>query len=161
MPWIIIISIILSISLIQTTLLPQISILSTQPDLFIIFLVYFSLNSDFEHAFHVNWSTGLAKDFFSEDPFGLNAVMFIMAGYIISIIKSKVFRKHLMTQILVTLTISIIYNLLYLFMLSISLSSVNLLSLIWKCPIIAVYNSIIVPPIFWLLDRLYPFSVSK
>ncbi len=155
MPWIAIISTILCISLIQTTLLPYINFLGIQPDLYIIFLVYVSLNTDLERAFHANWAIGLAKDFFIEGPLGLNAIIFILMGYLISIIKDNIFRKHLTTQILVTLTISIIYNLLYLFMLSISLASANLLTTIWKSPIIAIYNSLIVFPVFWLFNKLY------
>jgi hypothetical protein len=61
----------------------------------------------------------------------------------------------LMTQISVTFIISIIYNLLYLFMLSISLTSADLLPMVWKCPLIAIYNSIIVPPVFWLFNKFY------
>ncbi len=155
MLWIAIISTILCISLIQTTLLPYINFLSIQPDLYIIFLVYVSLNTDLERAFHANWGIGLAKDFFIEGPLGLNAIIFIFMGYLISVIKDNIFRKHLTTQILVTLTISIIYNLLYLFMLSISLASANLLTSVWKSPIIAIYNSLIVIPVFWLFNKLY------
>lgn len=155
MPWIIIISVILCVSLIQTTLLHYISILGIQPDLFIIFLVFHSLNSNVERSFHANWATGLAKDIFTEGFFGLNTVLFVIAGYLISIIKDTLFGKHLMTQISVTFIISIIYNLLYLFMLSISLTSADLLPMVWKCPLIAIYNSIIVPPVFWLFNRFY------
>lgn len=161
MPWIIIISIILCISLIQTTLLHHISILGTQPDLFIIFLVFYSLNSNLERAFHANWVTGLAKDFFSEGLFGLNTVLFVIVGYLISIIRGDIFRRHLLTQIVVTLVISIIYYLLYVFMLKLSSASINLFSMIWKCPMIAAYNSIIVPPLFWLFNRIFSLSKRK
>ncbi len=155
MPWIAVISTILCISLIQTTLLLYVNILGVHPDLFIIFLVYVSLNSDLERSFHANWAIGLAKDFFSEGPFGLNAIIFVLMGYIISMVKDTIFRKHLTTQILVTLTISIFYNLLYIFMLSISLASTNILTTMWKTPIVSVCNSLIVFPAFWLLDKLY------
>lgn len=155
MPWITIISVILCISLIQTTLLHHISILGIQPDLFIIFLVFHSLNSNSERSFHANWATGLAKDFFTEGLFGLNTVLFIIAGYLISIIKDNIFGRHLVTQLSVTIIISIIYNLLYLLILSISLTSASLLSMVWKCPLIAIYNTVIVPPVFWLLNRFY------
>lgn len=155
MPWIAVISIVLCISLIQTTLLAYISVLGIQPDLFIIFLVYVSLNSDLEGAFYANWMTGLAKDLFSEGPFGLSAIMFVVVGYLISMTKDNIFRNNVTTQILVTLAISIIYNLMYLFMLSISLASVSLLMLVWKCPMIAIYNSLIALPIFWLFKKFF------
>ncbi|ODS33951.1 MAG: cell shape determining protein MreD [Candidatus Scalindua rubra] len=155
MPWILIIGIILCISLIQTTLLHHISVLGIQPDLFIIFLVFYSLNSNLKRSFHVNWAIGLAKDFFTEGLFGLNPILFVIVGHLISIIKDKIFGRHLITQILVTLIISIIYNLLYFFILSVSLASVDLLPTVWKCPIIAIYNSLIVSPVFWLFNRFY------
>ena len=155
MPWIIIISITLCISLIQTTLVPHISVLGTQPDLFIVFLVYHYLNSDPKQTFHANWAIGLTKDFFSEGPFGLITVIFVILGYLISVIRGNIFRRHLITQIMVTFIISIIYNLIYLITLSVLLSSTNLLAMIWKCPVIAVYNSIIAIPVFLLLNRLY------
>ncbi|WP_096894706.1 rod shape-determining protein MreD [Candidatus Scalindua japonica] len=155
MPWIPIISVILCISLIQTTLLHHIRILGIQPDLFIIFLVFHSLNSKLERSFHTNWVIGLAKDCFTEGLFGLNTVLFVIAGYAISIIKDNIYGKHLATQISVTFIISLLYNFLYLFMFSISFTSTGFLSVVWKSPIIAVYNSIIVPPVFWLLNRFY------
>lgn len=155
MSWISIISTILCISLIQTTLLSYISILDVQPDLFMVFLIYVSLNTDLERAFHTNWAIGLAKDLFSEGAFGLNAIMFIIVGYLISITKDYIFRKHLTTQILVTFIVSIIYNLFYLSMLSISLASTNILAMMWKCPLVAIYNSLIVLPVFWLFNKFY------
>jgi rod shape-determining protein MreD len=155
MPWIIIISITLCISLIQTILLPHISIRGIHPDLFVIFLVYHYLNSDSKQTFHASLVIGLTKDIFSVGPFGLTTVIFVILGYLISMIKDTIYRKHLLTQIMVTLTISIIYNLFYLFISSALLTSTNLLAMVWKCPIIAVYNSIIAIPVFLLLNRLY------
>ena len=155
MPWITITSVILCISLIQTTLLHHISFLGIQPDLFIIFLVFHSLNADRERSFHASWVVGLAKDIFSEGPFGLNIVLFIIAGYIVSIIRGNIFGRHLATQISVTFIVSIIYNLLYLFLSSILITSADLLPMVWKCPVIAFYNSIIVLPVFWLFSKFY------
>ncbi len=155
MPWITIISVILCISLIQTTLLHHISFLGIQPDLFIIFLVFHSLNANLERSFHASWVVGLAKDIFSEGPFGLNTVLFIIAGYLVSIIRGNIFGRDLVTQISFTFIISIIYNLLYLSLLSILITSTGLLLMAWKCPVIAIYNSIIVPPVFWLFNRFY------
>jgi rod shape-determining protein MreD len=104
---------------------------------------------------HTNWSIGLAKDCFTEGLFGLNTVLFVIMGYMISMIKDNIYGRHLATQISVTFIISIIYNFLYLFMFSMSFTSASLLPLAWKCPLIAIYNSIIVPPVFWLLNRFY------
>ncbi len=160
MPWFAIISAILCISLIQTTLLQHISVLGIQPDLFIIFLVFHSLNSKLDRSLHANWSIGLAKDCFSEGLFGLNTVLFVIAGYLISMIKDNIYGRHLATQISVTFIISIIYNFLYLFMFSISFTSAGLLPMVLKCPLIAIYKSIIVSPVFWLLNRFYsPFRL--
>ncbi len=155
MPWIIIISITLCISLIQTILLPHISIQGIHPDLFVIFLIYHYLNSDSKQTFHASLAIGLTKDIFSVGPFGLTTVIFVILGYLISMIKTNIYKKHLLTQIMVTLIISIIYNLLYLFISSALLTSTNLLVMVWKCPIIAVYNSIIAIPVFWLFNRIY------
>ena len=155
MPWITIISAILCISLIQTTLLHHISFLGIQPDLFIIFLVFHSLNANLERSFHASWVVGLAKDIFSEGPFGLNTVLFIIAGYLVSLIRGNIYGRNLVTQISATFIISIIYNLLYLSLLSILITSTGLLPMVWKCPQIAIYNSIIVPPVFWLFNRFY------
>jgi len=155
MPWVTIISVILCISLIQTTLLHHISVLGIQPDLFIVFLVFHSLNSKLERSVHSNWVIGLAKDCFTEGLFGLNTVLFVITGYLISMIKDNIYGKHLATQISVTLIISLIYNYLYLFMLSLSLTSTGLLPMVWKCPLIAIYNSVMVPPVFWLFNRYY------
>ncbi|MHC4268768.1 MAG: rod shape-determining protein MreD [Planctomycetota bacterium] len=155
MPWVTIISVILCISLIQTTLLHHISVLGIQPDLFIVFLIFHSLNSKLERSVHSNWVIGLAKDCFTEGLFGLNTVLFVIMGYLISMIKDNIYGKHLATQILVTLIISLIYNFLYLFMLSISFTSTGLLPIVWKCPLIAIYNSMMVFPVFWLFNKYY------
>ncbi len=155
MPWVTIISVTLCISLIQTTLLHHISVLGIQPDLFIVFLIFHSLNSKLERAVHSNWIIGLSKDCFTEGLFGLNTVLFVITGYLISMIKENIYGKHLATQISVTLIVSLIYNFLYLFMLSLSLTSTGLLPMVWKCPLIAFYNSMMVPPVFWLFNKYY------
>ncbi len=155
MPWVTIISVILCISLIQTTVLHHIGVLGIQPDLFIVFLVFHTLNSKLERSIHSNWVIGLAKDCFTEGLFGLNTVLFVITGYLISMIKDNIYGKHLATQISVTLIISLVYNFLYLFMLSISFSSTDLIPMVWKCPLIAIYNSMMVPPVFWLFNKYY------
>ncbi|MCP5003826.1 MAG: rod shape-determining protein MreD [Planctomycetes bacterium] len=154
MPWITVIGILLCISLIQTTLLSSISVFDIHPDLFFIFAVYFSLTFNLTRSFHVNWAAGLTKDIFSDNLFGLNTIMFVLTGYLLSMIREDIYRKHLFTQILVTFIISIIYTFISLFMIFNSLPSVNFLTMMWKCPTIAMYNALIVPPVFWLLDRL-------
>lgn len=155
MPWIVLIIIALCISLVQTIVLPHISFMGTHPDLFLIFLVYHCLSSDLKHTFHANWAIGLAKDFFSAGPFGLNTFLFVFLGYIISMTKENIFRKHLATQIMVTFIISIVYNFFYILLLAVFLNSTNLLVMLWKCPLIAAYNSIIAIPAFWLLGKIY------
>ncbi len=155
MPWVTIISVTLCISLIQTTLLHHISVLGIQPDLFIVFLVFHSLNSKLERSVQSNWAIGFSKDCFTEGHFGLNTVLFVITGYLISMIKENIYGKHLATQISVTIIISLIYNFLYFFMLSISFTSTGLLPLMWKCPLIAIYNSIVVPPVFWLFNKYH------
>ncbi len=155
MPWVTIISVTLCISLIQTTLLHHISVLGIQPDLFIVFLVFHSLNSKLERSVQSNWVIGFSKDCFTEGHFGLNTVLFVITGYLISMIKENIYGKHLATQIFVTIIISLIYNFLYFFMLSISFTSTGLLPLMWKCPLIAIYNSIVVPPVFWLFNKYH------
>ncbi len=155
MPWVTIISVTLCISLIQTTLLHHISVFGVQPDLFIVFLVFHSLNSKLERSVQSNWAIGFSKDCFTEGHFGLNTVLFVITGYLISMIKENIYGKHLATQIFVTIIISLIYNFLYFFMLSISFTSTGLLPLMWKCPLIAIYNSIVVPPVFWLFNKYH------
>jgi len=61
------------------------------PDLMLLFVIFLSLYGHVDDAPIVGWFLGLAKDSLSTGPFGLYAVLFLAAAFILSRIRSDIY----------------------------------------------------------------------
>lgn len=147
------IGILFIISLCQTTILPHLSILGSTPDIYLIFIVFFSLNSEVKQSALVNWVSGIAKDLFSGGIFGLSSFLFIIIGYAVNRTKGSIFKEHPLSQILVTFLAALFYGLGYIFFSSLLSEHWRLSIIIQKAFLSALYAAAIVPSLFWLFKK--------
>lgn len=149
----------LCVSLFQSTLLQHLSPWGIRPDLFIILVVFFSLKVDTRQASLFNFLFGITKDFFSAGPLGLNALLFIICGFLISLIKDRIFKEHPFTQAVITFSTSLLYGIGYVFILSLSSYTVSISGVGWRTAVAALYTALIAPFAYRLL-RKFRFSTG-
>ncbi|MGR3177998.1 MAG: rod shape-determining protein MreD [Candidatus Anammoxibacter sp.] len=141
------------ISLCQTTLIPHLAVYGITPDIYLVFAVFFSLNTDIKQASFVNWINGLVKDVFSLAHFGLSAFLFVLIGYVIGRSKEFVFKDHPLTQVLITFVVALFYGLGCLVFMLISSENVKLAVIIQKVLCSAIYSAIIAPLLFAVFKK--------
>jgi rod shape-determining protein MreD len=135
-------------------LLQHLSPWGIRPDLFIIFVIFFSLKVDIKQASLLNFFVGLTKDVFSVGPLGLNAFLFIICGLLISLIKDRIFKEHPFTQAVITFLTSSLYGIGYVLILFLSSYSVSISGVWWRTAGAAFYTTLIVLLAYRLLQRL-------
>lgn len=140
-------------SLIQSALCQHLSPWTIRPDLFIIFVTFFSLKFDTKQASLPIFFVGITKDVFSAGPLGLNAFLFIICGFFISLIKDRIFKEHPFTQAIITFIISLIYGIGYVSILSLSSYSVSITEAGWRSAAAALYTALIAPFVYRLLRK--------
>lgn len=153
MRWITLLILLLCASLIQSTLLGRLNPWMIRPDLFIIFVIFFSLKIDTKQANLRNFFVGITKDVFSAGPLGLNAFLFIICGFFIGSIKDRIFKEHPFTQAIITFIMSLLYGTGYVSILSLSSYSVSITGTGWIIIMAALYTALIAPFVYQLLHR--------
>ncbi|MGR3310799.1 MAG: rod shape-determining protein MreD [Candidatus Brocadiales bacterium] len=159
MRWITLFILLLCVSLFQSALLQRLSPWGIRPDLFIIFVIIFSLKIDTKQASLLNFFVGITKDIFSLGPLGLNAFLFIICGFLISLIKDRIFKEHPLTQAIITFFTSLLYGIGYVFILSLSSYSVSITGVGWRVTMAAFYTALIAPFAYRLLHK-FRFSLG-
>lgn len=100
--------ILLIAAILQVTALPQISILGGRPNLVLLIIVAWSLNSTLEQA--VTWAFvgGISKDLMSAAPIGTSLIGLILIVFAIHAVRQQLFSVGLFTLIWVTIIGTII-----------------------------------------------------
>lgn len=155
MRWITLFILLLCVSLFQSALLQHFSPWGIRPDLFIIFVIFFSLKIDTKQASLLNFFVGITKDIFSVGPLGLNALLFITCGFFISLIKDRIFKEHPFTQAIIAFFTSLLYGICYVFILLLSSHSVSITEAGWRAAASAFYIALIAPFAYRLLLKFH------
>ncbi len=87
----------------QVTVLPQISILGGRPDLILLIVISWSLNSTLEQAVLWAFVGGISKDLLSVAPVGTSLIGLILVVFAVHAIRQQLFSVGLFTLIWVSL----------------------------------------------------------
>ncbi len=141
------------ISLFHTTLLHRFTFYEASPDVYLMFSIFFSINSrDIKRATFLNWCNGITKDILSEGFFGLSAILFIVIGYILNKYKDVVFKEHLLTQILITFLSALFYNFVYAVITVIGASHIGFTKLVLNMVTSSLYTAVVSLFLFTLFN---------
>lgn len=154
--------ILIVISIFHTAILPNFAVYGSTPDIFLLFIIFLSLNSQTRQITIANWVSGLSKDVFSDGTFGVSAFLFIIIGFVINRYKDVVFKGHPLTQFLITLSASLFYNLSYAGFMFITSSKTELYIVAQKVIFSSLYTSVIVSVVFFIFKKsAYRLGLKK
>lgn len=142
------------------TVLPYIQIFHARPDLLLICVIFFGFFLGPAAGLEAGIVSGLLKDIFSLDFFGINMLISGLAGLSAGAVNDKLFRDSKITQLalvffLTTLSILIHYMLVSMFAKSLNL---NLPELLVSSVIPSgIYTSLLSIPIFSKLIGIFKF----
>jgi rod shape-determining protein MreD len=147
--------------ILQSTLMPLISIKGIHPDLLLVLVVSYALLSGKESGVGVGFFAGLLQDLVSGSIFGINTLSKLATGYIFGLAERKVFKEHVLLPILATL-VATLFNgfvgiiLLLLFGYKVDIAAAVMQNIV---PLIG-YNLVVAVPVHHAVYRLIQFNAE-
>ncbi len=159
----IIISLIILFNLIlQSTLFQQIEIYGVAPNTALILVISFAIYSGRNKGAVIGFFVGILQDIIFGRTIGLNALVFMIVGYLIGLMDQKIFRDNLLIPFIFTALATIIYEMINLLLIFLLGYRIELLNIIKKMLIIEViYNSIISLIIHYYISKLFKSGLIK
>jgi len=114
MRWIRVFILIVLVAMIETSLLPHLSLDGMRPDIALIFVLFISLHTGPIDAVPAGWMMGLAKDIYSVGTFGANAFILSLCAACMSRAKDYVYKDHPLAQLVLVIMGALLCNGLYL-----------------------------------------------
>ncbi|MFH1238670.1 MAG: rod shape-determining protein MreD [bacterium] len=152
----IIIGLVILVALIlETTVFNYLAIGGVKPDLLLIVVIYLALNKGALTGEISGFIAGFLQDVFSGGLIGLNALVKTIIGNLVSLGRGKLAFENVITQVVITLAVSLSGVIL---MIPVKMIFVGGAVSYWRMftdgLIAVVYNAILAPFVFRLLDKL-------
>ena len=96
--------------ILQTTIIPVISIFGIKPDLLVLILFYLAFRTDVMPAVFAGFMLGLMQDFYSPEIVGQNALAKTVAGFFAGFFNERVMRIEPLFQLVLVLIMFIIHD---------------------------------------------------
>jgi len=154
-------SVLLITIIIQSTLIPLISIRGIYPDVLLIIVVSYALLSGKENGVGMGFFAGLLQDLASGGIFGIGTLSKLTTGYLFGLAERKVFKEHVLLPILATFVATIFNGLVGMLLLVIFGYKVDLIVALTQniIPLMG-YNLIVAVPIHHAVYRLIKFTAE-
>ncbi len=145
------------IALLEIVFFSGIKLFGVQPDILLLAVIFFSLFFDRENALEAGLAAGIIRDVLSIGFFGSNAVLFFALAFIASLFRDKIYKDFFLAQICFVAALTALFYLGGFFFKN-AASSFALSfpeGLRWVILPAVLYTSIISPPAFFLLDKIF------
>jgi rod shape-determining protein MreD len=145
--------------IIQSTLMPLISVKGIHPDLLLVIVVSYALLSGKENGVGIGFFAGLLQDLVSGSIFGISTLSKLATGYIFGLAERKVFKEHVLLPILATLVATLFNGLVGIILLLIFGYKIDIAAAVMQniVPLVG-YNLIIAVPVHHVVYRLIKFT---
>jgi rod shape-determining protein MreD len=154
-PWWLATSILFSAALAQSSFLPALGLVRVRPDLVLLCVVVWALLRGARQALVWAFVGGLLLDLFSGGPFGTSALALVLVAFCSSVGEVGVFRSAYILPLLVAFWGSILYGLLFLFLMTTLRHPVDWVPALRHVVVPdAVLNTLCVPVVYALLSRV-------
>ena len=148
--------------ILQSTLFQQIEIYGVAPNTALILVISFAIYSGRNKGAGIGFFVGILQDIIFGRTIGLNALVFMIIGYLIGLMDQKIFKDNLLIPFIFTALTTIIYEMINLLLIFLLGYRIELLNIIKKMLIIEViYNSIISLIIHYYISKLFKSGLIK
>lgn len=159
----IVISLIVILNLIlQSTVFQLIKIYGVVPNTALILVISLAIFHGKNKGATIGFLIGILHDIVFGRIIGLNALVFMVTGYLVGLMDQKVFKDNLFIPLILTAVATVFHetvNLLLLFMFG---HKIDIFNVVKKMLIVAViYNSILSPIIYFYVSKLFKTGSMK
>lgn len=142
-------------ALAQASFFPSLGFIAVRPDLVLQFVVIWAVLRGGREALPWGFVGGLALDLFSGAPFGTASLALVLVAFGASLAELSAFRTNLLLPMVVVFWASVVYSLIYLFLLRSHQVPVEWLGTLRQVVVPnALVNTACSPLSYWLLSRL-------
>jgi len=147
--------------IIQSTLMPLISIKGIHPDLLLVMVVSYALLSGKENGVGMGFFAGLLQDLLSGSIFGISTLSKLATGYMFGLAERKVFKEHVLLPVLATLVATLFNGLVGIILLLIFGYKIDIAAAMMQniVPLVG-YNLIVAVPVHHAVFRLIKFTAE-
>ncbi len=104
----------ISVALIQSTVMPHLTLWGVKPDLMLLVVISWSLLRGAREGIFWGFVGGFCLDLFSGAPFGLSALALLIVSFFSGFGEATVFRTHVILPLATVFFASLIYGLIFL-----------------------------------------------
>jgi len=141
--------------LLETVVIDFFAIGGIKPDFILIVSIYSGLCLNKNTAAGIGFAFGLIQDALSFKFMGINSFSKCLIGFLVGSLREKILSENLIVQYLFTFIATFLNGLILIFTLKGLLSmEIETLSFFWSLLIQGIYNSLLAPPIFLLLNKI-------
>ncbi len=148
--------------ILQSTLFQWVEIYGVVPNTSLILVMSFAIYNGRNRGAVIGFFIGILQDIIFGYTIGLNALVFMVIGYLIGLMDQKISKDNLLIPFVLTVLATVFYetiNLLLLFLLG---YRIELLNIIKKMLIVEViYNSFVSLVIYYYISRLFKSGLLK
>jgi rod shape-determining protein MreD len=139
----------------QASLFPALGLVPVRPDLVLQMVVIWSLLRGWRQALAWGFAGGLLLDLFSGAPFGTATLAMVLVAFCCSAGNASAFRDNPLLPVVLVFWASVLYGLLFLFLLRTHELPVPWISMMRQVVVPnAIVNTVLAPLTFWLLSRV-------
>lgn len=141
--------------ILETVVIDLFTIGGIKPDFILIVSIYGGLCLNKNTAAGIGFTFGLVQDALSFKLMGVNSLSKCLIGFSIGSLREKVLGEDLLVQYLFTFIATFLNGIIFLLILKGLLSmEIETLGFFWSLLIQGIYNSLLAPPIFLLLNKI-------
>ncbi|MDW7671491.1 MAG: rod shape-determining protein MreD [Bacillota bacterium] len=145
----------------ESAFFPFISMNGVVPNLTMILVICYALHQEEDKAAVTGLLAGLVKDTAVGRIIGVSAITFMMLGYLTSHYKHKIFAEHATTPLIITLMGTLFHETFYLLFVFFLGYQINLIYTQQVWILQALYNLLMVMPVYLALRKLLNWHVMK
>jgi rod shape-determining protein MreD len=144
------------VAVLQTTVVSHLTIWGVFADLPLLLVVSWGLLRGTREGMVWGFVGGLVVDLLSAAPFGAASLSLLAVGFLSGLGKATVFRAHVALPLVTVFLATIVYDLIFLFVLQISGQTVTWLSSLFRIALpSAALNAVLTPVVFGMMRWLY------
>ncbi|MDY7041187.1 MAG: rod shape-determining protein MreD [Chloroflexota bacterium] len=144
------------LALIQSTVLPYVTIIGMKPELMLLVVVSWSLLRGAREGMAWAFIGGMFLDMLSGAPFGTITVALLLVSFLSGLGESTIFRTHIVLPLVASLLTTVAYDLTIMLILVLTGRPVAWLDSMMHVVLpSAVVNTLLMPLVFWPLQRLH------
>lgn len=138
----------------QSALGRHIEVLHIVPNLMLVFVVCYSMNAEPVKATVLSVAAGIIMDLFAARHLGINALMMMYLGMILSCVTSGYIRTNFVTALVCVAVSTLFYEGIYAFLMYFIFGKLTVGTLFTVAFFEAVYNTVTACALFWLCRYL-------